>query len=86
MTTAVEDFLDLARIDVKTAKDDERLFAIDDVEITVLIDPAEVSAGEPAIGRNHLRCVGWLIPVSLHDVVATDLDFADVACVKPKLR
>jgi hypothetical protein len=43
----VEDVLDLARVDVESAADDELLLAVDDEEVTVLVDPGYVAGAEP---------------------------------------
>ena len=46
----VEDVLDLARVDVVAAADDQVLLAVDDEEEAVLVDVAEVAGVEPAVG------------------------------------
>src|SRR3954453_2968745 len=43
----VEDLLDLARVDVVAAADDQVLLAVDDEEAAVLVDPRHVAAVEP---------------------------------------
>jgi hypothetical protein len=40
--------LDLSRVDVVAAADDQVLLAVDDLEVAVLVDAAPVSAVEPA--------------------------------------
>ena len=50
----VEDLLDLARVDVVAAADDELLLAVDDEEVAVLVDAADVAGAEPAVGVDRL--------------------------------
>ena len=74
----VEHLLDLARVDVVAAADDQVLLAVDDVEVAVLVDAGHVAAVEPAAAHRLRGRVGAL-PVALHDVVAADHDLADLA-------
>src|SRR3954447_18160397 len=76
----VEDLLDLARVDVVAAADDQLLLAVDDEEVAVLVDLGHVATVEPAVLDRVLGGVG-LVPVALHDVVALDDDLADLALV-----
>src|SRR5690349_3157449 len=75
----IEHFLDLARIHVVPAADDQRLLAVDDVEVAFLVHPSEIAGAEPAIRGRYLGGGRWLSPIALHDVVAADGDLADVA-------
>ena len=74
----VEHLLDLARVDVVAAADDQVLLAVDDVEVAVLVGAGHVAAVEPA-AAHRLRGRLGLLPVALHDVVAADQDLADLA-------
>src|SRR3954462_13629221 len=74
----VEDLLDLARVDVVAAADDQLLLAVDDEEVAVLVDLAHVAGVEPAVDDPLVGFLG-LVPVALHDVVALDGDLADLA-------
>ena len=74
----VEDLLDLARVDVVAAADDQLLLAVDDEEVAVLVDLAHVAAVEPAVDDGLLGRL-LAVPVALHDVVALDDDLADLA-------
>src|SRR5271166_5467548 len=44
----VEDFLDLARIHVEAASNDQVLFAVDDVEVAVVVDLSNVAGADVA--------------------------------------
>src|SRR5258705_8901910 len=74
----VEHLLDLARIHVVAAADDELLLSIDDVVAAVFVDSTDVTGGEPAVDDARLGGLGQL-PVALHHVVPTDLDFTVAA-------
>src|SRR6185437_6527703 len=74
----VQDFLDLARVDVVAAPDDQVLFAVDDVEVAVFVDPGQVPAAEPAVGDRLGGGLG-LAQVALHHVGALDDDLADLS-------
>src|SRR6185503_12885620 len=57
---------------------DHLLLAIDDVNISIFVDPADVTGVEPAIPQ----CAGGLVgsvPVALHYLRAADDDLADFA-------
>src|SRR5580704_6822725 len=72
-----QDLLDLSRIQVVTAADDQVLGAVDDEVEAVLVPVADVARVQPAAGqraRRRLRPV----PVALHDVVAPDLDLPEL--------
>src|ERR1700722_16934875 len=75
----VEDFFDLARIDVEAATNDQVRLAGDDVVIAVVVDLSDVAGGEPAVGGYGGRRRLGQIPVPLHDVVAADLDLTGLA-------
>src|SRR5215210_2852925 len=74
----VEHLLDLARVDVVAAADDQVLLAVDDEEVAVLVHAGHVAGVEPAAAHAVLRGLGPA-PVALHDVVAADDDLADLA-------
>ena len=74
----IQDFLNLARIDVEPAADDHVLLPVDNVEVAILVDSAEVTGAEPAAGDRRSRRLR-LTPVPLHDVVTGDHDLADLA-------
>ena len=74
----VQRLLDLPRVDVVPAADDQLLLPVDDEEVAVLIDPGQVPGAEPAVGDGGCGRVR-LAPVALHDVVAADRDLADLA-------
>src|ERR1035437_5734072 len=74
----VDDLLDLARVDVEAAADDQLLLAIDDEEEAFVVDVADVTAVEPAV-LDRLGGGLRLVPVAVHDVVALDHDLAALA-------
>src|SRR6185503_2074089 len=74
---ALEQVLDVLRRDVHPARgDDEVLLPIRDVEKSVLVEPADVAGGEPAIGEEHLPGGLRLLEVTLGDVAAPPEDLA----------
>jgi hypothetical protein len=74
----VEDLLDLTRVDVVAAADDQVLLAVDDEEVAVGVLAGQVAGAEPPVGD---RLPGRLLagPVALHQTVAPDRDLADLA-------
>src|SRR5579872_7486103 len=74
----VEHLLDLARVDVVAAADDQVLLAVHDVEVAVLVDPGQVAGVEPAVADRLGGGLGPL-PVALHDVRPADDDLAHLA-------
>jgi hypothetical protein len=46
----IQHLFDLARIDVGTAADDQLLLAVDDLQIAVTVEHADIAGGEPAVG------------------------------------
>src|SRR3954470_2234093 len=51
--------LDLGRIDIESAGDDEVALPVDDIQVSVLLSIADVSGAEPSVSRHHLCCCGW---------------------------
>jgi hypothetical protein len=76
-SVAEQDLLDLARVDVVAAADDQVLLAVDDEQVAVVVAVGEVAGVEPA-ALERLRGLLGLVVVALHDVVAADDDLADV--------
>ncbi|SKX89200.1 Uncharacterised protein [Mycobacteroides abscessus subsp. abscessus] len=75
----IEDFLHLAGIDVVTTTDDQILDAVDDPQIAVDIDLAEIACAEPTVVR---QCRGGrllIAPVTLEHHVARDEHLTDDA-------
>src|SRR5262249_53342101 len=73
-----ERLLDLARIDVLAASDDELALAANDVDEAVPVDAPEIAAVEPAAAEGRRRRVR-IAEVPAHDVRALDHDLADLA-------
>src|SRR3954454_8400173 len=79
----LEDDLDLARVDVETAADDELLAAPRDLEAAVLrVETAEVAGPEPAVPRQRLRRRVRAAPVAGKDLRPAD---EDLLVVQPQL-
>ena len=67
--------LDLARVDVQPAADDQLLAAAGDLEAPVVgVEPAEVAGAEPAVGGERLRRGLGALPVAREDLRAADED------------
>ena len=67
----VDDRLDLAGVDVLAAADDHVLCAVDQNQITVLVQPADVPGVQPAVDNRIGRLLGP-VQVAAHDVRALD--------------
>ena len=72
----VEDFFDLARVDVHAVNEEHFFFAVDDEDVAVGVYPAHVAGVEPAVTQCDGVLVG-LVPVAAHDVGAADDDLAN---------
>src|SRR5213079_1740460 len=73
-----DDFFDLARPNLKTARLDEILLAIDDGEIPVPIEQPQIASIEPAVAQ-HFRGRLRIVPVAFHQLRRLDDDLADLA-------
>src|SRR5262245_31459913 len=76
---AVQEFLDLPRIDVLTAPDHHVLDAADDVAVAVAVDRGEIAGMHPAAGIDRLRGFLHIVPVTLHDGIAARAKLARFA-------
>src|SRR5262249_58239649 len=72
--------LDFDGGNVLSARDDDVLLAVDDVDVAVFVPDRHVAGVQPAIGH-HLGGGLGLPVVALHDVVAAHDDFADLVHV-----
>jgi hypothetical protein len=75
---ADEHLLDLARVDVEAAAQDEVLLAVDDAQEAALVLGPQIAGAEPAVDDRRRRVVGALV-VAGEDVVPADDDLADLA-------
>ena len=69
-------FLDLLRVDVAAAGDDDVLGAAGDEEIAVVVDEAEIAGVDPAVLAQHGRRRVGVLEVALHRRRAAELDAA----------
>ena len=76
---AIEEFLDLARIEVLAAADHHVLDAADDVAIALGVDHGEVAGVHPAVGVEHVGGLLRLVPIAQHHAVAAGAEFAALA-------
>src|SRR5260370_20815520 len=65
--------LDLVRVDVRSASDDDVLDPADDVQISGVVDEAEVAHMRPAVGRQRTEVFA---PVPMLHEVAAHADFS----------
>lgn len=73
--------LDLSRVDLGAAADDDVIGASDEVEVIVEVDPAHILGAEPAIAGEGAAGGVWVAPVASHDVGREDADAADAVGV-----
>src|SRR6185312_6003283 len=66
----VEEFLDLARIDVFTAANDHVLYPPDDVAIALVVKRGEVAGVHPAFPIDRLAGLFLVLPIALHHRIA----------------
>ncbi|PAV69301.1 hypothetical protein WR25_10695 [Diploscapter pachys] len=74
----VQRLFDDARIDVVAAAQDHVLDPVDDEEIAVVVEIADVSRPQRTIGEGRVG-FGRLVPIALHDLRPTRADFALLA-------
>lgn len=70
--------LDLRRVDVVAAADDQVLAAADDGDVAAAVDLADVAGFEEAVGGEFFRRLLGHAPVAGEHVRAIDLDAADI--------
>src|SRR6516164_2250545 len=62
--------LDLGRVGVEPADDEHVLLAADDLQVAAVVDRAEVTGVQPAVGVDGLFGGGGVVEVAAHDGVA----------------
>ena len=72
----VEEFLNLAWIDVLAAPDHHVLHSSDDVAVTLGVKRRQIAGMHPAVGVNGLGRLVGVVPVALHHRVAPGAEFA----------
>ncbi len=74
----VEDFLDLAWVDIDPVDEEHVLLAVGDVEVAVGLAVSDVPGEQPAIA-DRLGGLLRFVPVTEHDITAADANFTDFA-------
>ena len=74
----VDHGLDLAGVDVLATADDHVLGPVDEHQVTVLVEPADVTGVQPAVDDRRRGLLGP-VEVATHDVRALDHDLAGLA-------
>src|SRR5690349_8592647 len=72
----IEEFLDLAGIDVLSAPDNHVLDAADDVAISLRVDRRDVAGVHPSLGIDGLGSLLRVVPIAFHDGIAARAEFA----------
>src|SRR6185312_8009434 len=73
---AVEEFLDLPRIDVLPTADHHVLDAPDNVAVAVFIHRRQIACVHPAATVDRLSGAFLIVPVAKHDGIAPGAEFA----------
>ena len=74
----VEHVLDLTRVHVEAAADDQVFLALDDVEEPVGVEPPDVAGVQPAVAQGARRLLGQAV-VAEHHVRSAHADLTRVA-------
>ncbi len=69
----------LVGVDVEAAHQDHVFLAIDDLEVTALVDGADVAGAKVAVGRHDLGGLVRPLPIAGHHLRAADRDLAGCA-------
>ncbi len=70
-------FFDLARPDLEATGLDQVLLAVDNKQVAILIQVADIAGIHPAI-PDHVRRFGRVLPIAHHDLWRPDDDLADL--------
>ena len=76
LLVGTEEVLDLDRVEVLSARDDNVLFAVYKIDKTILVHAGHVARQEPAVVGQDLIGSGGILVVALHDTVALDRQLA----------
>src|SRR5258708_2428754 len=74
----IEDFVDLARVDVFAAANDHVGFAIYDEEVTILVAIANVSGMKPTVAKSDRRSF-WILVIAFQDILAAQNNLTQLA-------
>src|SRR5439155_23950741 len=83
---AVEDLFDLARVDGVAAANDDVLLAVDEEQVAILVEVADVAGPEPTVVRHCLARRALVVEVAAHDAVTTNEDLPDRPADDAQLR
>src|SRR6185312_13520254 len=81
----VDRLLDVARIDLVAAGDDDVLDAVDEEKVTVGVEVADIAGAQPATAEHRGGRLG-LAPISRHDLRSAHRHFAALACRRQPRR
>ena len=73
---AVQEFFNLARVDVLAATDHHVLDAADDVHVALGVHGGQVAGVHPAVGVNGLMGFGRVFPIAMHHRIALGAELA----------
>src|SRR5712691_4853510 len=76
---AHREVLDPGRVDVVAAADDQILFAADDFEATLIIEPSEIARHEPAAAVERILGRLLVVEIAEHQAGAAPADLADLS-------
>ena len=75
-----------SRINIESTRDDYFFDSVDDEEITLLIEVAEISRVQASLVIEHRRGLFGLLPVSRHYLRTAHADFSELAARQNLLR
>src|SRR3954451_17699311 len=78
----VQRLLDLARVDVVAAADDQLLLAVDEEQIALFVEAADIAGRQPAVGVDRVARRFVIVPVAGDHGRPAELDLADAVLVR----
>src|SRR5450756_2714318 len=74
----IRDSLNITRVDIEAACNNDVLLAVDDIEITIFVYSGNIAGMQPAVAQSFGRLCG-IIPVPLHHLRTSDAQFSSFA-------
>src|SRR5450830_887901 len=74
----INNFLNITRVDIEAACNNDVLLAVDDIEITIFVYSGNIAGMQPAVAQSFGRLCG-IIPVPLHHLRTSDVLFSSFA-------